>query len=101
MRNYPVYDPASGTYTGQQPTSEPGIVADGFDDVYFQFAGIDSTDKNRIILQVWINPLVGWVWFGFIFYTVFIVFLLLPIGEGKTISLFGRERSVSPIAPTE
>ncbi|MDH4200847.1 MAG: cytochrome c biogenesis protein CcsA, partial [Spirochaetia bacterium] len=94
VRNYYSFDLSSGKYESGQPTSEPAIMESLMEDVYIQFAGTD--EAGNIILQVWINPLVGWVWFGFWFYNLFSLFLLLPVGEGRTISILGKEFSTSP-----
>jgi len=95
VRTYFIYDLSTGKYDGQQPTSEPAIMSTLWEDVYVQFGGID--ESGNLVLQVWINPLISWVWFGFIFYNVFLIILLLPIGEKRNISLFGKEYSTSPV----
>jgi cytochrome c-type biogenesis protein CcmF len=95
IRNYFIYNISTGKYDGEQPTSEPAIMPTLFEDIYVQFGGID--ESGNLVLQVWINPLVGWVWFGFWFYNAFLMILLLPIGEKRNISLFGKEYSTAPV----
>jgi cytochrome c-type biogenesis protein CcmF len=50
-------------YASQQPTSEVAIRARLNEDVYLHFAGM-SNDGTKPILQVFINPLVTWIWLG-------------------------------------
>ncbi|MDH4262318.1 MAG: cytochrome c biogenesis protein CcsA [Spirochaetia bacterium] len=95
IRNYFIYNLSTGKYDGEQPTSEPAIMSTLLEDVYVQLGGID--ESGNLILQVWINPLVGMVWFGFLFYNIFLIVLLLPIGEKRNISLFGKEYSTAPV----
>jgi cytochrome c-type biogenesis protein CcmF len=47
----------------EQATSEVRIESRLTEDVYVVFAGVNE-DNNRAIIQVWINPLVIWVWVG-------------------------------------
>ena len=95
MRTYFIYNLASGKYDGEQPTSEPAIMPTFWEDIYIQLGGID--ESGNAILQVWINPLVSWVWFGFWFYNIFLMVLLLPIGEKKSFRLFGRNFNTAPV----
>ncbi|MES0488838.1 MAG: cytochrome c biogenesis protein CcsA [Leptospirales bacterium] len=97
-RYYPMYSPVTESYGDPQPTSEPGIISNGFGDIKIQYARPDATDDNRLIIQVKTDPLINFLWFGMIFYHVFILFLLLPIGENKAINLFGKKYSLSPVA---
>ncbi len=50
-------------YASQQPTSVVAIRARLNEDVYLHFAGM-SNDGTKPILQVFINPLVTWIWLG-------------------------------------
>lgn len=82
IRQYPMFSLATLSYSDPpQTTSEPAIITKFKADVYVQLGGIN--DKGRYILQVWINPLVFWVWFGFGFFVFATLLLLLPIGEKK------------------
>ncbi len=94
VRTYPMFSFQTGQYDRTQDTSEPGILSTPLEDIYVQLGGV--AEDGRAIIQVWINPLVGWVWFGFYFYTLMILVLLLPIGEGRTIRLFQRDYPVAP-----
>ncbi|RME93067.1 MAG: hypothetical protein D6767_01810, partial [Candidatus Hydrogenedentota bacterium] len=80
VRQYPRYNPNTGKYDENQQTSEPFIISKLDADFYIQYAGME---ENRLVLQVWLNPLVKWVWIGFGFFVIFSLFLLLPIGEKK------------------
>ena len=82
IRTYPMYNFQSGKYDDSQNTSEPAIISSIFNDVYIQHGGKEE-ETGRLILQVWINPLVFWVWFGFYFFVGMTLLLLLPIGIRK------------------
>lgn len=94
VRTYPTYNMQTGRYDNTQDTSEPGIVSTFFNDIYVQLGGVG--EDGRAIIQVWMNPLVTWVWIGFYFYTIVILVLLLPIGERKTLRIFQKEVTVQP-----
>lgn len=47
----------------QQPTSEVDVRSTLRDDVYVVLGGIDPETK-RVSVQVYVNPLVSWVWIG-------------------------------------
>ena len=82
IRSYPMYNLQTQVYDDAQTTSEPAIVPYFLDDLYIQFGGIVE-DGNRLILQVWINPLVRVVWLGFSFFILSGLILLIPIGEKR------------------
>jgi len=94
IRSYPLYNLSTGKYDDVQDTSEPAIMSGLYEDVYVQFGGID---EGRIIIQVWINPLVNWVWAGFIGYTLVLVLLLVPFGEKRVIAFFGKKYNTSVV----
>ncbi|MDH5720927.1 MAG: heme lyase CcmF/NrfE family subunit [Spirochaetia bacterium] len=98
LRKYPMYNRMTNEYDDEQTTSEPGIMPSILEDVYVQYGGIG--EDNRVIIQVWVNSLVFWVWFGFIFFTVSGIVLLLPIGEGRFIKIGSWHASVMPVAPS-
>lgn len=93
IRTYPMYNFMAGEFSDSQNTSEPAIVSTLFRDVYLQLGG---DEKGKLILQVWINPLVKWVWAGFAFFVIMGLALLLPIGEKKILSLGFVRLSVEP-----
>jgi cytochrome c-type biogenesis protein CcmF len=47
----------------QQPTSYVAIHPTLSEDLYVVLAGMDP-DSNKAIMQVFVNPLVMWVWIG-------------------------------------
>jgi cytochrome c-type biogenesis protein CcmF len=49
----------------EQPTSEVAIRRRLNEDVYLNFAGMSQTDAERAIIQVYLFPLVSWIWIGF------------------------------------
>ncbi len=95
IRTYPMYNFREGRFSDSQNTSEPAIISTLLADVYLQLGG---DEKGRLILQIWINPLVKWVWAGFAFFVVMGLLLLLPIGEKKFISIGSLRLSVLPVA---
>jgi cytochrome c-type biogenesis protein CcmF len=95
IRTYPMYSMNTGSYSDTQNTSEPAIISRIGEDLYVQLGGVDK-DTGKLILQVWVNPLVFWVWFGFAFFTGASLLLLIPIGEGKTFRIFNKIYSVQP-----
>ncbi|MCB1200084.1 MAG: heme lyase CcmF/NrfE family subunit [Leptospiraceae bacterium] len=97
IRTYPMFSLSSGRYDDTQTTSEPSIVSTPYADLYVQIGGTDD-ETGRMIVQVWVNPLVFWVWFGFGFFVISSLLLLLPIGEGATLKLGKRTYSVRPVA---
>jgi cytochrome c-type biogenesis protein CcmF len=94
IRTYPMYNFREGAFSDSQNTSEPAIVSTLLADVYLQLGG---SEKGRLILQIWINPLVKWVWAGFAFFVVMGLLLLLPIGEKKFLQIGSLRLSVLPV----
>ncbi|MFQ5776535.1 MAG: heme lyase CcmF/NrfE family subunit [Terriglobia bacterium] len=47
----------------QQPTTEVDIESRLNEDIYVVFAGL-AEDSGRAVMQIYINPLVNWVWIG-------------------------------------
>jgi cytochrome c-type biogenesis protein CcmF len=50
-------------HASQQPTTEVAIRPRLTEDVYVVYAGV-SNDGQKPVLQVFVNPLVNWVWLG-------------------------------------
>lgn len=50
----------------EQPTSEVAIRRRLNEDVYLNFAGMSQTEADRAIIQVYLFPLVTWIWIGFV-----------------------------------
>ncbi len=99
VRTYPMFNPRTNRYDDTQTTSEPAILPAMYDDVYIQYGG---TDKNgKMVLQIWINPLVSWVWLGFLIMVISGIVLLLPIGEKRTMKIGSFEFQVRPQSATQ
>ena len=64
-------------WASEQQTTEPSIRATLKEDLYVVFAGV-SRDGTRVILQVYLNPLVMWVWIGSIVLGVGTMIAMLP-----------------------
>ncbi len=64
----------------EQPTSEVAIYSNVLEDVYVVFAGF-SEDEKKAIIQVYVNPLVQWVWIGGIVIMFGVFILLIPMKE--------------------
>lgn len=79
IRHYPIYNTQTGRYEDQQPSSEPAIFRGWNQDLYIQFAGMEK--NGRAVMSVYVNPLMSVIWLGFFVNTLFLVLLLLPIGE--------------------
>lgn len=94
IRTYPMYNFKSGSFSDSQNTSEPAIISTALADVYLQLGG---DEKGRLILQIWVNPLVKWVWGGFGFFIAMGLLLLLPIGERKFLRVGSLRLSVLPV----
>ncbi len=97
IRTYPMYNFREGRYSDTQNTSEPAIISKLNADVYLQLGG---DEKGKLVIQVWLNPLVRWVWGGFAFFGFMGLLLLLPIGEKKFIGLGSLKFSLIPQART-
>ncbi|MBL7958733.1 heme lyase CcmF/NrfE family subunit [bacterium] len=47
----------------QQPTTEVALYKTIQEDLYVVFTGLDKTER-KAVLQIYVNPLVSWIWFG-------------------------------------
>ena len=61
----------------EQPSTEPSIRSTLREDLYVVYAGT-SPDGTRAVLQVYLNPLVKWVWIGGIIMGLGTMIALLP-----------------------
>jgi cytochrome c-type biogenesis protein CcmF len=61
----------------EQTTSEVRIETGPREDIYVVLAGMNQ-DTDKAIIQVWINPLVWWVWSGAGLMVLGTVFTILP-----------------------
>ncbi len=64
-------------FASEQQTTEPSIRSTLKEDLYVVFAGT-SRDGTRVILQVYLNPLVMWVWIGGIVLGLGTMIAMLP-----------------------
>lgn len=97
IRTYPMYNFREGRYSDTQNTSEPAIISKFNADVYLQLGG---DEKGKLVIQVWLNPLVRWVWGGFAFFGLMGLLLLLPVGEKKFIGFGSLKFSLIPRSRT-
>lgn len=95
IRTYPMYNFREGRFSDFQNTSEPAIISTFWTDVYLQLGG---DEKGRLVLQIWLNPLVKWVWGGFAFFVLMGLLLLLPVGESRYLALGSLRFSIAPAA---
>lgn len=72
IRIYPQYNYLRGIYEKTQQTTEPAIYRRFFYDVYLQFAGID--DNGDFNIKILINYFSMWIWIGFIFFILSILY---------------------------
>ncbi|MBI1884232.1 MAG: heme lyase CcmF/NrfE family subunit [Chlamydiae bacterium] len=61
----------------EQPTSEVSIFSNLLEDLYVVFADL-TNDEKKAVIQVYINPLVQWVWIGGLVIVLGTLLLLLP-----------------------
>lgn len=47
----------------QQPTTEVALYKTIKEDLYVVFTGLNDA-QNKAVLQIYVNPLVSWIWFG-------------------------------------
>ncbi|MBI2838504.1 MAG: heme lyase CcmF/NrfE family subunit [Acidobacteria bacterium] len=69
----------------QQPTTEVAIHSTMKEDLYLVFAG-RTDDEQRAIIQVYLNPLVRWVWLGGALFVLGTLIALMPdkLGTGRS-----------------
>ena len=86
-----VFEPEKRYYTAsEQGTSEVALHSTLVEDVYIVFAGVD--DANRIVIQVFLNPLVVWVWIGGLVMALGTFIAVLP--EARDVRIERRKRDV-------
>jgi cytochrome c-type biogenesis protein CcmF len=77
-------------YASEQATSEIAIKSSLKEDLYIVFAGMDSEDTPAVF-QVYINPLVAWIWIGGITLAIGTLLTVLPDTREKKRSRRMRE----------
>jgi cytochrome c-type biogenesis protein CcmF len=61
----------------EQPTSEVALHATLVEDLYTVFAGV-TDDQQRAVIQLYLNPLVAWVWIGTLVLVFGTIVTILP-----------------------
>jgi cytochrome c-type biogenesis protein CcmF len=77
--------------TNRQMVTEVGIRSTPAEDLYVILADVEDLqgmmgndpDAQRIVVQVMVNPLVGWIWYGGVILTVGSLIALWPAAEAK------------------
>jgi cytochrome c-type biogenesis protein CcmF len=64
-------------FANDQTTSEIRIESRFREDLYVVFSGMNA-DNEHAVIQVWINPLVIWVWIGTVILGLGTIFTILP-----------------------
>jgi cytochrome c-type biogenesis protein CcmF len=81
-------------HASEQPTSEVAIRPRMKEDVYVVFAGI-SNDGQKPVIQVFVNPLVNWVWLG----TFVVIFgTLVALVPSKVRLAYARTQVLGTVA---
>jgi len=68
----------------EQPTSEVRIESRFDEDLYVVFAGVNE-GSDEAVIQVWINPLVIWVWVGTLIISFGTIFTILPNAKQRRV----------------
>jgi cytochrome c-type biogenesis protein CcmF len=79
---YDLYPEKRYYLASEQSTSEVRIHSTLREDVYAVFAGINE-DDNRAVIEVFINPLVAWIWIGSLVMLFGTVVTILPSTREK------------------
>ena len=77
-------------FASQTPTHEIALRRRLNEDLYINYAG-QGTNNSNVILQVYVNPLVSWVWIGYWVVLVGTIICLIP---SKTKLVFARTEVV-------
>jgi len=90
-KEFVTLEPEKRYYTAsEQPTSEVRIKTGLNEDVYVVFAGM-SDETELAVIQVWINPLVTWVWIGGLVLTLGTILTILPNVKKRRIARGKKE----------
>jgi len=77
-------------FASQTPTHEIALRRRLNEDLYINYAG-PGTNNSNVILQVYVNPLVSWVWIGYWVVLFGTIICLIP---SKTKLVFARTEVV-------
>ena len=92
------FEPQRHLYiASQQPTSEVRRFATFKEDVYMVFAGM--TEAGKATIQVYVNPLVRWVWIGAI--VIFLGTCITMVPNKRELKVVRQERSKAAKAAKE
>jgi cytochrome c-type biogenesis protein CcmF len=78
-------------HASEQPTSEVALRSTPVEDLYVVFAGM-SDDNERAVIQIFLNPLVMWVWIGAIVLAAGTVVCILP--DARVVKIQRRKRTL-------
>jgi len=75
----------------RQMVTEVGIRSTAVEDLYVILADVEdfegmvgnNPDAQRIVVQVMVNPLVGWIWYGGVIITIGSLIALWPVAEAR------------------
>ena len=81
-------------HASEQGTSEVALRSNLAEDLYVVFAGVNE-DNNRAVIQIFLNPLVAWVWIGTIVMIVGTVVAILP--DGRDVRIQRRKRALEKL----
>jgi cytochrome c-type biogenesis protein CcmF len=83
-------------HASEQPTSEVGLRSTLVEDLYVVFAGVSET--NKAVIQLYLNPLVAWVWIGTLVLVFGTIVAILP--DAREARLKRRKRELERIIQT-
>jgi cytochrome c-type biogenesis protein CcmF len=83
--------------SSEQPTSEVALHSTLAEDLYVVFAGIDDA-TGKTVIQIFLNPLVAWVWIGGIVLALGTVITILP--DASEIRIGRRKKKLEKLLRT-
>lgn len=87
--------PEKRFYTAsEQPTSEVALMTSPIEDFYVVFAGM-SDDNTKAVIQVFLNPLVWWVWIGILVVVAGTIVCILP--DARVRKIQSRKRTLEKL----
>jgi len=84
-------------FSADQPTSEVALKSSPIEDLYVVFAGVDET-SGRAVIQVFLNPLVVWVWWGTIVLAFGTIVAILP--DGREVKIQRKKKDLDRLLRT-
>jgi cytochrome c-type biogenesis protein CcmF len=83
--------------SSEQPTSEVALHSTLVEDLYVVFAGVNDSD-GKAVIQIFLNPLVAWVWIGGIVLAIGTIITILP--DAGEIRIGRRKRKLERLLRT-